>query len=62
MHTEQYCKTLESLDPIKAIRAIHEAFLQLAALTSHIDCGSFDNTPSLSSLRECLKEAGHVGF
>ena len=61
MHTELYCRTLEILDPVKAIRAIHEALLQLQAAS--VDDGRvLDHTGAIASLRACLGQAGHVGF
>ena len=62
MHTETYCKTLAALDPVKAIRAIHQAYLQLAALSRSVDCGDYDNRPALDALADCLADAGHPGF
>ena len=62
MHTEDYTRTLPEVDPVKMIRAIHEAYLQLSAVTLHIDCAPFDNTAALESLSDCLKDAGHPGF
>ena len=62
MHTELYCETLGRLDPAKAIRAIHQAHLQLAALNQNVDCEHYDNAPALAALFECLKDAGHIGF
>ena len=35
MHTELYCTTLDELDPVQAIRAIHEAWAQLAAVSPY---------------------------
>jgi hypothetical protein len=61
MQTEQYCDTLESLSRTDAVRAIHEAWLQLtAAQRGHID--NLDHAPALESLAQCLATAGHVGF
>lgn len=62
MHTELYCQTMENLDPAKAIRAIHRAYLQLDALTPAAGEAGYDNAPALSALRQCLRDAGHVGF
>lgn len=62
METERYCDTLEALQPNKAIRAIHHAWLQLTALTEHVDCEPYDNGPAIDALAECLKQAGHIGF
>lgn len=60
MHTERYCKTLDNLDRVKAIRAIHEAHLQLcAAKSGRVE--NLDHTPALESLWECLSDAGHAG-
>lgn len=62
MHTEIYCETLAALDPVKAIRAIHQAHLQLAALTRSVDLEGYDNKPVLDALAQCLADAGHPGF
>lgn len=62
MHTELYCPTLADLDLVKAIRAIHQAHLQLAALWANVDCEYFDNGPALAALAECLSDAGHPDF
>ena len=62
MHTEAYCATLERLDPVTAIRAIHHAFLQLSALTANVDCLHYDNAPALEGLAVVLRDAGHPGF
>ena len=62
MHTEMYCETLDALDPVKAIRAIHQAYLQLAALSNSVDLDGYDNRPALDALAECLADAGHPGF
>lgn len=60
--TETYCETLGNLDRARAIRAIHEAHLQLAALTRQCDCEHFDNAPAITALADCLREAGHTGY
>lgn len=64
MHTELYCPTLSGLDRIKAIRAIHQAWLQLHAIGVRVEVGgtTYDNAPSLKALEACMAEAGHVGF
>lgn len=62
MDTERYCKTLDNLNRMQAVRAIHEALLQLQALTANVDCEHFDNNHAIQSLAECLKTAGHTGF
>ncbi len=59
MHTEAYCETLASLDPVQAVRAIHQAWLQLSALTQNCDTGDYDNAPALNALQACLAQAGH---
>jgi hypothetical protein len=61
-YTEEVCRSLEALSPIDAIRAIHQAYLQLKALNENLDCSPYDNGGALGALRECLKEAGHIGF
>jgi hypothetical protein len=58
-HTERYCDTLDRLDRVKAIRAIQQAYLQLAALDAYADCTGYDNEPALNALLECLRDAGH---
>ena len=60
MHTELYCDSLESLDRVAAIRAIHEAFMQLAAAQDGLEC--LDHGPALESLAACMRTAGHVAF
>ena len=62
MDTERYCTTLENINPTSAIRAIHQAYLQIAALDTNVDCGEFDNAPALKALADVLKDAGHPGF
>ena len=62
MHTELYCTTLDELDPVQAIRAIHEAWAQLAAVSPYSITEGFDNAPAMASLAACLRAAGHSGF
>ena len=62
MHTERYCTRLPALDPVQAIRAIHEAYLQLAATAGAASTEGFDNVPACQSLVACLKAAGHMGY
>ncbi len=62
MHTEIYCTKLDSLDRVQAVRAIHQAYLQLAALTANVDCECFDNAPALEALTACLAAAGHPAW
>jgi hypothetical protein len=62
MDTERYCLTLDQLDREKAIRAIHQAYLQLAATMPAAIAEGYDNTPAARALVECLKDAGHMGF
>jgi len=66
MHTETVCTTLPNLNPVKAIRAIHQAYLQLVALNEasigQPATGHFDNQPSIKALAECLHDAGHPAF
>jgi hypothetical protein len=62
MATEGYCDHLHRLHPAKAIRAIHEAYLQLFAVTANCDVTPYDCSPALASLRACLRDAGHPGF
>lgn len=59
MDTERYCTSLDNLDRTKAIRAIQQAYLQLAALDAYVDCEAYDNAPALNALLECLRDAGH---
>ncbi len=61
MHTELYCQSLGSLDRTKAIRAIHEALIQLQAATAD-DGRARDHTGAIASLRACMVQAGHIGF
>ena len=62
MHTERYCETLDHLSRIEAIRAIHQAHLQLGAINANCKCGDYDNTPALAALAQCMKAAGHPGY
>lgn len=64
MHTEIYCEKLDNMDNVKAIRAIHQAWLQLQALGETVDgedC-TYNNAPVIAALAEVLADAGHVGF
>lgn len=64
MHTEIFCRKLDALDHAKAIRAIHQAWLQLSAIGARVevDGTTYDNNPALASLEACLSDAGHIGF
>ena len=62
MDTEKYCKTLDNLDKTRAIRAIHEAYLQLKAISKGESLAQFDNKCAINSLRKNLEDAGHIGF
>ncbi len=62
MHTELYCATLDRLDPVQAVRAIHQAYLQLRAVDTACDVEPYDNAPALDALKACLAQAGHPGF
>jgi len=66
MDTERYCHTMGKLDRVKAIRAIHQSYLQLKALSERVydeaTGTDFDNRPAIQKLEECLKDAGHIGF
>lgn len=62
MHTETYCATLDRLDPVQAVRAIHQAYLQLAAVDQNCDVEPYDSAPALDALKACLAQAGHAGF
>lgn len=61
MHTELYCPKLGELDVAKAIRAIHEAYLQLRAADTDTS-EALDHRPALESLADCLAQAGHPAF
>lgn len=59
MHSENYCNTIDELDRVDAVRAIHEALLQIEAGEIHgFDC--LDMVGLKQNLRACLKQAGHV--
>lgn len=62
MDTERYCTTPDNLDRVKALRAIHQALLQLSAVVRNCDVAPYDCAPALSDLASCLKDAGHMGF
>ena len=61
-HTDLYCKSLSELSPVEAIRAIHAAYLQLAAATGEVVASKLDHRPAMSALAACLRAAGHPGF
>ena len=60
MLTDQYCATMENLDPVEAIRAIHAAWLQIEAERQGL--ASLDHGDALARLAKCLRQAGHIGF
>jgi len=61
MHSEIYCRDLPALDRIAAIRAIHEAWLQIGAgRRIGFDCLDLEGTTA--HLAACLAQAGHVAF
>lgn len=62
MNTEKHCEALACLDPVAAIRAIHEAYLTLQAIGTACDVAPYDLAPAQAALRACLVQAGHVGF
>jgi hypothetical protein len=66
MDTEKYCEKLNCLDKTEAIRAIHEAYLQLKAMGEIVNDREsyqvYDNRPVLKNLKKCLVSAGHIGF
>ena len=60
MNTEQYCKSLDELDKVSAIRAIHEAYLTLSAIRHGIENVDFESV--MTPLAKNLRDAGHIGF
>ncbi len=62
MHTETYCQSLADLDPVQAVRAIHQAYMQLCAITDNCDVSPYDNGPAMTALAACLRQAGHPAF
>lgn len=62
MHTELYCTNLDDLDNVKAIRAIHQAYLQLKATKELVEEDGFDNETAMNALEKCLSEVGHKTF
>lgn len=61
MNTEEYCTTLDKLDPVEAIRAIHRAWLQLVYIQRN-GADNADCRPVLEALGACMEQTGHVGF
>jgi hypothetical protein len=59
-HTDLYCKTLDQLDRAAAIRAIHQANLQLRAAQSGVE--NLDHMPAIQALDEQLRIAGPPGY
>ena len=62
MHTEMYCPKLDALDHVAAIRAIHQAYLQLIATRFAASEESFDNGPAIAACAKVLRDCGHPGF
>lgn len=64
MHTELYCTKLKDLNRTDAIRAIHQAWLQLSAHGERVEADGvvLDNRPAILALGKCLKQAGHFAF
>lgn len=64
LHSEKYCRKIDNIDKVKAIRAVQEAFLQLSAIGERVEVDGmeYDNAPALEALREVLIDAGHIGF
>lgn len=60
MHTELYCPSLATLDPVQAIRAIHRALLQLEARRNGVEV--LDDRPAIESLKSVMASVGHPGF
>ena len=74
-HAEKYCETLALLPKGEAINAIHQAYLQLSAMSDWqgietdnprrvacIDGITYDNESALQNLSRMLRIAGHIGF
>ena len=68
MHTEVYCPDLDKVSRVDLIRAVHEAKMQLAAISDpttlqvDVDGRVFDNAPAIRSCVDCLRAAGHPGY
>ncbi len=63
MHTELYCPKLRELDRVAAIRAIHQAHIQLSAATrEQPEESNLDNKPALAALASILRSVGHPGY
>lgn len=64
MHTEIYCDNIDNMDKVKAIRAIHQAFLQLKAIGEKVEVGGlvYDNSQTISDLADALRDVKHAGF
>jgi hypothetical protein len=64
--SDRYCETLSDLDQAQAIRAIHQAWIQLNAMSyqgrAEVDGTEYDNRATLQELATCLRAAGHLGF
>jgi hypothetical protein len=58
MDTERYCTKLWKLERVDAIRAIQQAYLQLAHIQQY-GCEGTDNKPAMNALLKCLRQAGH---
>jgi len=60
MQTESFTPQLFALEPVAAIRAIHQAWLQLDAARRGVE--GLDHGPALAALAACLAQAGHPAF
>lgn len=60
-YTEKVCQSLDDLDKVAAIRAIHEALLHIkTGRELGFDC--LDHSGVLQNLETCMKQAGHIGY
>lgn len=64
MHTEIYCDNLDNLDKAKAVRAVHQALLQLQAIGNRAQNNgiTYDNSPAIKALIDVMIDVGHAGF
>lgn len=65
-HASIYCKTLDNVSHEELVNALHQALMQLNAVTKEareLGSASFlDNKPAIAEASRIMAKAGHVGF
>ncbi len=61
-HASTYCKTLDNVTKEELVNALHQALMQLNAITKHETLTLVDNRPAVNEAGRILGKAGHPGF